>query len=491
LQGKFLLPAILTTADSYYSLYVLHPTVSFCSNIPIQDFRPSLSVNTAAAVVSTRSDSVQSKQGRRLYKIALDTLVYNCPGELAPNVCCGGALGCAFESKEGLQNATLAYAYGPNNAIAGYKNIKCWDVSRITDMSNLFSSDMWRHAYDLSSYLAGFFDSFNEDISCWNTTSVASMDYMFSGAKAFNQPLASLDMSSIRSISHMFDGAESFSQDLCPWYNKITSTATTPVIGRVFDGTACPKKTDPNFSTKSSFCVDCPPMPASTNPPVPAPVTTSSPPIATPKPIAVTTSSPAISTPIPATCIAGFAENACCQEGIKTGCIFKNSDELKDAVRVYAADKQTGINTYGIIDCWDVIRITDASAIFNGLETFNEKLSCWDMSKVITTNSMFQGAIAFNQPLAMWNVSNVIDMMDMFGWARSFNQPLADWDVSRVKYMNSMFNGDLVFNQNLCPWYNKISPPYGTHDYMFLNSACMHQKDPDFTSKSHFCTACT
>jgi len=84
-----------------------------------EDFRPSLSVNTVAAVVSTRSDSLQSKQGRRLYKIALDTLVYNCPGELAPNVCCGGALGCAFESKEGLQNATLAYAYGPNNAIAG------------------------------------------------------------------------------------------------------------------------------------------------------------------------------------------------------------------------------------------------------------------------------------------------------------------------------------------------------------------------------------
>ena len=52
-------------------------------------------------------------------------------------------------------------------------HISEWDVSRVTDMSNLFSEQ----------YL------FNHDISRWNVSEVTNMQGMFDGARRFNRPL--------------------------------------------------------------------------------------------------------------------------------------------------------------------------------------------------------------------------------------------------------------------------------------------------------------
>jgi surface protein len=465
-----------------------HLLKDFLKNKADEESLPFSSRSLGSGIVAkaTEHENVQPNEHRTLYEIAVDTLVYNCSGGLAPNDCCGGELGCVFYSKDDLQNATLTYAYDMINAITVYKNIKCWDVSRITDMSNLFSSDMWWYS-DWGSPI-GFFDNwvkgkFNEDISCWNTTSVTNMDYMFSGAEVFNQPLAKWDMSSIKSLTHMFDGAIYFNQDLCSWYDKIVSTDSTPIIGHLFDGNIrCPNIADPDFATKSSFCATCPPTPAisiDTAPPSPAPVTTATP-------------APSTSTEIKFSCVAGLLENPCCDGKGQKGCIFSTYEELKNAVNAYNVDSEAGVEAFGIMDCWDISRITVTASLFNGFKTFNEKISCWDVSNVYSMNSMFQGALAFNQPLADWDVSNVLDMMEMFLWARSFNQPLASWNISNAKYMNSMFNGALEFNQNLCPWFDKSERPYGTHDSMFMNSACLHEheSEPDFTSKSHYCTDC-
>jgi len=85
----------------------------------------------------------------------------------------------------------------PSN-IEQYGDINNWNVSNITDMSNLFM----------------YSNSFNEDISEWDVSKVTNMSGMFKGATSFNQPLNKWDVSKVTNMSHMFEGASSFNQPL-------------------------------------------------------------------------------------------------------------------------------------------------------------------------------------------------------------------------------------------------------------------------------------
>ena len=66
-------------------------------------------------------------------------------------------------SKDELKTAAQAYNTDPNAAIETYGPIAGWDVSGITDMSEVFR--------DLG--------KFNADVSSWDTSSVTTMEYMF------------------------------------------------------------------------------------------------------------------------------------------------------------------------------------------------------------------------------------------------------------------------------------------------------------------------
>ena len=69
-----------------------------------------------------------------------------------------------FTTKASLQTAVEAYNANPTAAIKTYGPIAGWDVSMITDMSNLFSQ----------------LKNFNADISSWDTSKVTTMLYTFS-----------------------------------------------------------------------------------------------------------------------------------------------------------------------------------------------------------------------------------------------------------------------------------------------------------------------
>ena len=68
-----------------------------------------------------------------------------------------------FTTKASLQTAVLAYDANPTAATTRYGPIADWDVSSITDMTQLFHKLRY----------------FNADISSWDTSSVTDMSYMF------------------------------------------------------------------------------------------------------------------------------------------------------------------------------------------------------------------------------------------------------------------------------------------------------------------------
>ena len=89
-----------------------------------------------------------------------------------------------------------------------YGNISDWDVSQVTDMSELFISKT----------------NFNDDISNWNVSSVTDMSFMFAEASSFNQNIGAWNVSSVTNMNSMFAGASSFNHDIGGWdVSKVTN----------------------------------------------------------------------------------------------------------------------------------------------------------------------------------------------------------------------------------------------------------------------------
>jgi surface protein len=100
-----------------------------------------------------------------------------------------------------IQTAVNNWIADPIVAEATYGHISDWDVSSVTDMSNLFRNK----------------STFNEDISGWIVSKVTAMTNMFLGATNFNQDLSGWDVSSVTDMYAMFFNASNFNQNLGIW----------------------------------------------------------------------------------------------------------------------------------------------------------------------------------------------------------------------------------------------------------------------------------
>jgi hypothetical protein len=108
-----------------------------------------------------------------------------------------------------LKQAAKAWCIDPSSAAAVYGPINDWDVSRVTEMSYLFS---------YCTYSGSCLDScfwFDEDLNSWDTSRVTSMYRMLMGVPYFNGNISAWDVSRVVDWDGFLSGADSFDQKLC------------------------------------------------------------------------------------------------------------------------------------------------------------------------------------------------------------------------------------------------------------------------------------
>ena len=57
-------------------------------------------------------------------------------------------------------------------------------------------------------------NSFNQDLSSWDVSSVTNMKQMFNAARGFNGDISKWDVSSVITMEEMFRGASSFNSNI-------------------------------------------------------------------------------------------------------------------------------------------------------------------------------------------------------------------------------------------------------------------------------------
>ena len=125
-----------------------------------------------------------------------------------------------------LKIAINAYIDSTEESIKIYGPIELWDVSKVTDMVNMFNGATLFNqnigGWDVSNVtsMGGMFKDatlFNQNIGSWDVSKVTYIGMMFSGATSFNQNIGSWDVSNVTIMIMMFAGASAFNQDISNW----------------------------------------------------------------------------------------------------------------------------------------------------------------------------------------------------------------------------------------------------------------------------------
>ena len=134
-----------------------------------------------------------------------------------------------FKNRDELRYAIIEWVKSKEITRKTYGHISGWDVSKITDMEQLFApyyvSDFTKETGVSTNEL--FFTNtdynFNEDISRWDVSNVTNMREMFYNCKYFNQTINKWDVSKVISMYGMFFNTK-FNNDISKWdVSNVTS----------------------------------------------------------------------------------------------------------------------------------------------------------------------------------------------------------------------------------------------------------------------------
>ena len=300
------------------------------------------------------------------------------------------------------------------------QDISSWDVSSVTNMNSMFRGG----PFNLSTFNNGgvaltwtagtgtaavldmsrMFDTavaFNQDISSWDVSNVTNMDRMFDTATAFNQDISSWDVSSVTTMDSMFDNAIVFNQDIGSWdVSNVTSMIAM-------------------FQDADAFNQDIGSWDVSN----------------------VTSM------------ISMFYDTDTFNQNLSSWNL--SSIDQYGLIQMFA--ESIGFNNGGVALTWDTTGIQDMSEMFYGATAFNQDISSWNTSTVTNMGYMFYQANAFNQDISSWDTSSVLYMNSMFVNATSFDQDISSWNVSLIPSLPANFDTNTNVN-----WTTAEKPIWGT-----------------------------
>jgi surface protein len=111
---------------------------------------------------------------------------------ITPAVSCREYVCYEFLTQECLQTAVDLWITDRNQALVLYSQINTWDVSKITDMSNLFEDKT----------------EFNHNLSNWQTSQVLNMSGMFKNCSKFNRDISAWDVDNVVNFTDMFQNSK-------------------------------------------------------------------------------------------------------------------------------------------------------------------------------------------------------------------------------------------------------------------------------------------
>ncbi len=344
---------------------------------------------------------------------------------------------CVFQkSGDDLRGAVIDWCAGGDrmrSVVNNYGAIESWDVSRVTNMANLFFSqkscnpDISKWDVSQVTSMQSMFDKahvFNKDISLWKTAKVTNMQKMFFEAYEFNQDISfkqdsgAWDTSAVQTMAMMFEKARKFNKNIGAW----KTSAVTTMYGMFTEANMFNQDIS---KWNTARVTDMSWMLYSTN----------------------------------------FNQNI-------------GSWITSEVTRMSLMFSYTPFNQD--ISKWNTAKVTTMYMMFYRAEKFNQPIDSdpaigsWITSKVTDMEKMFYRASKFNQPLN-WDTSKVTSMAGMFQGTSTyptvFNQDISKWNTNAVKSMQDMFAHAKDFNQKLC-WTPPASDERTDNFNIFQGSTC-------------------
>ena len=318
----------------------------------------------------------------------------------------------------------MSYMFYGENSFDG--DLSNWNTSNITNMSHMFSFTSLFNG-NISTWnttnvtnMAGMFygaNSFNGDLNNWNTVNVTDMTSIFRAAASFNGNISSWNMVNITDMSNMFRDAVAFNSDINNWNTvNVTDMSNMFYNADAFNGNLNSWNTL-NVVDMSSMFLGADSFNGDLN--------------------------------------NWNTANVTDMYAMFNGAVAFNQD-LNNWNTANVTDMSSmfgGANSFnGNISNWNTANVTDMSNMFVNVSNFNSNINSWNTSNVTSMGSMFSGASSFNQDLDNWDVGSVNDMAGMFFDASSFNGNIGNWNVAYVTYMEYMFYNASLFDQNLSNW---------------------------------------
>ena len=261
---------------------------------------------------------------------------------------------------DNIQTAVNLWLSDQLEATTTYGDISTWNVSNVTDMSELFRDT----------------PTFNDDISSWNTSNVTNMAYMFSGASVFNGNISNWDTSSVTNMALMFKEASSFNQPLNWNTSSVTNMYAMFYLASVFNGNISNWDTGNvtnmanMFEGASVFNIN-------------------------------------ISNWDTSKLTNMYSMFAGASDFNKPLNDWDTSKVIDMSYMFYFASSfNQPLN-------WNTSSVTNMELMFKEASGFNGSIINWNTSSVTKMGAMFAGSSDFNQDLSSWDVTNVTSMSNL------------------------------------------------------------------------------